>query len=68
MGFCGCAGWSGSMLVANPLCWFCHGVAQIVSSKTVITSESFQNYLILFVCLFVSFYAFFQQYFNHIGG
>jgi hypothetical protein len=20
----GCAGWSGSMLVANPLCWFCH--------------------------------------------
>jgi hypothetical protein len=25
----GCAGWSGSMLVANALCWFCHDVAQI---------------------------------------
>jgi hypothetical protein len=26
----GCAGWSGSMLVANPLCWFCHGTAQLL--------------------------------------
>jgi hypothetical protein len=23
----GCAGWSGSMLVANALCWFCHDAA-----------------------------------------
>jgi hypothetical protein len=23
------SGWSGSMLVANPLCWFCHGAAHI---------------------------------------
>jgi hypothetical protein len=23
------AGWSGSMLVANPLCWFCHDAAHI---------------------------------------
>jgi hypothetical protein len=27
---CGCAGWSGSMLVANQLCWFCRYVAHIV--------------------------------------
>jgi hypothetical protein len=27
---CGCAGWSGSMLVANALCWFCHDAAQII--------------------------------------
>jgi hypothetical protein len=26
---CGCAAWSGSMLVANPLCWFCHDAAHI---------------------------------------
>jgi hypothetical protein len=26
---CGCAGWSGSMLIANPLCWFCRDTAQI---------------------------------------
>jgi hypothetical protein len=26
---CRCAGWPGSMLVANALCWFCHGVTQI---------------------------------------
>jgi hypothetical protein len=25
----GCASWSGSLLVANPLCWFCHGMAQL---------------------------------------
>jgi hypothetical protein len=25
----GCAGWSGSMLVANTLCCFCHDAAQI---------------------------------------
>jgi hypothetical protein len=25
------AGWSGSMLVANPLCWFCHDAAQIIN-------------------------------------
>jgi hypothetical protein len=25
----GCAGWSGSMLVANPICWFCRDAAQI---------------------------------------
>jgi hypothetical protein len=25
----GCAGWSGSMLVANTLCWFCRDAAQI---------------------------------------
>jgi hypothetical protein len=25
----GCIGWSGSMLIANPLCWFCHGAAHI---------------------------------------
>jgi hypothetical protein len=24
-----CAGWSGSMLVANPWCWFCHGAAHL---------------------------------------
>jgi hypothetical protein len=23
------AGWSGSMLVANPLCWFCRDAAHI---------------------------------------
>jgi hypothetical protein len=27
IGLRGCAGWSGSMLVANPLCWFCHDTA-----------------------------------------
>jgi hypothetical protein len=26
----GCAGWSGSMLVANALCWFCHDAAQMM--------------------------------------
>jgi hypothetical protein len=26
----GCAGWSGSMLVANALCWFCHAAAHIL--------------------------------------
>jgi hypothetical protein len=26
---CADAGWSGSMLVANALCWFCHGAAQV---------------------------------------
>jgi hypothetical protein len=26
----GWAGWSGSMLVSNPFCWFCHGTAQIM--------------------------------------
>jgi hypothetical protein len=26
----GCTGWSGSMLVANPLFWFCHDTAQIL--------------------------------------
>jgi hypothetical protein len=25
------ADWSGSMLVANPLCWFCRNAAQILS-------------------------------------
>jgi hypothetical protein len=25
----GCAGWSGSMLVVNPLCWFCRDTAQM---------------------------------------
>jgi hypothetical protein len=25
----GCAGWSGSMLVANALCWFCRDVAHL---------------------------------------
>jgi hypothetical protein len=25
----GCAGWSGSMLVANPLCWFCLDTAHM---------------------------------------
>jgi hypothetical protein len=24
-----CTGWSASMLVANPLCWFCHEAAQL---------------------------------------
>jgi hypothetical protein len=28
----GCAGWSGSMLVANPLCWFCRDAAHIETS------------------------------------
>jgi hypothetical protein len=28
----GWAGWSGSVLVANSLCWFCHGMAQLFSS------------------------------------
>jgi hypothetical protein len=27
---CRCAGWSGSMLVANPLCWFCHDAAHMI--------------------------------------
>jgi hypothetical protein len=26
----GCAGWSGSMLVANALCWLCHDAAHIL--------------------------------------
>jgi hypothetical protein len=25
----GCTGWSGSMLVVNPLCWFCRDTAQM---------------------------------------
>jgi hypothetical protein len=25
-----CAGWSGSMLVANPLCWFCRDAAFLI--------------------------------------
>jgi hypothetical protein len=29
----GCAGWSGSMLVANPLCWFCRDAAHIFVKK-----------------------------------
>jgi hypothetical protein len=28
----GGAGWSGSMLVANPLCWFCLDAAQMINS------------------------------------
>jgi hypothetical protein len=24
------AAWSGSMLVANPVCWFCHDAAQML--------------------------------------
>jgi hypothetical protein len=27
----GCAGWSGSMLVANPLCWFCRDAAHFIT-------------------------------------
>jgi hypothetical protein len=30
-----CSGWFGSMLDANPLCWFCHGVALIIKSPYV---------------------------------
>jgi hypothetical protein len=30
---CGCAGWSGSMLVANALCWFCHDEAHFNTLK-----------------------------------
>jgi hypothetical protein len=26
----GCAGWSGSMVVANALCWFCRDEAQML--------------------------------------
>jgi hypothetical protein len=36
----GCAGWSGSMLVANALCWFCHDAAHIVSRRTDKTYSS----------------------------
>jgi hypothetical protein len=48
--FVGCAGWSGSMLVANPLCWFCHDAAQIllwhVYSIHVFTLGSSQKWLL----------------------
>jgi hypothetical protein len=30
-----CAGWSGSMLAANPLWWFCHGAAHSISGFSV---------------------------------
>jgi hypothetical protein len=30
----GCAGWSGSMLVANALCWFCRDAAHISVDET----------------------------------
>jgi hypothetical protein len=30
-----CAGWSGSMLVANPSCWFCHGTAHLNYRKCI---------------------------------
>jgi hypothetical protein len=28
-----CAGWSGSMLVANALCWFCHGAPHFLNKN-----------------------------------
>jgi hypothetical protein len=31
-GLRGCAGWSGAMLVAKPLCWFCRDAAHIMLS------------------------------------
>jgi hypothetical protein len=31
----GCAGWFGSMLVANPLCWFCRDAAQTILSSFI---------------------------------
>jgi hypothetical protein len=31
----GSAGWSGSMLVANPLCWFCHDTAHLYKKRVV---------------------------------
>jgi hypothetical protein len=37
------AGWSGSMLVANPLCWFCHGAAQIFLGTTETVAFKFQE-------------------------
>jgi hypothetical protein len=33
---CECAGWSGFMLVANALCWFCRDTAQLLSSCSLI--------------------------------
>jgi hypothetical protein len=39
-GSCGGTGWSGSMLVANPLCYFCYGAAQIYcKNNNVITNK-----------------------------
>jgi hypothetical protein len=40
----GCAGWSGSMLVANALCWFCRDVAHfyfLFKAASLLTSKYF---------------------------
>jgi hypothetical protein len=39
----GCAGWSGSMLVANQLCWFCHDAAQILKCYRIIV-DAFRHF------------------------
>jgi hypothetical protein len=39
----GCASWSGSMLVANPLCWFSRDAAQIISH--VLTELKYSCYM-----------------------
>jgi hypothetical protein len=41
----GSAGWSGSMLVANPLCWFCHDAVQISYIIVLYTYMLFYNEL-----------------------
>jgi hypothetical protein len=45
----GCAGWSGSMLVANPLCWFCHDAAHIV----IFGKSGYIREWITYVCQFM---------------
>jgi hypothetical protein len=50
----GCAGWSGSMLVANPLCWFCHGAAHIIFSTMIEYSSDLsmkKSITIVYICI-----------------
>jgi hypothetical protein len=38
-----CAGWSGSMLVANPFCWFCRDAAQIMMLHLTIQISTYKK-------------------------
>jgi hypothetical protein len=41
----GCEGWSGSMLVANALCWFCRDVAHFYISSLCVSSNCVVHFI-----------------------
>jgi hypothetical protein len=60
----GCAGWSGSILVANPLCWFCRDAAHLfckhlfvyvsVKIQTMILLKSVSSRILLILKTYTS--------------